>query len=101
MARARVQLDAAVRMAAPAGKLVALSETGCEGLAVTDWYDSVLTPLMEGYPLAYVCVWRIIVEISHAVGRIYPQHVVDSLGIEHSPGAAPQLLILLRSAPAC
>ncbi len=40
----------------------------------------------------------IIVEIGHPVGRIHPQHVVDALGIEHSPGAAPQLLILLRSA---
>ena len=74
MARARVQLDAAVRMAAPSGKLVALSETGCEGLAVTDWYDSVLTPLIEGYPLAYVCVWRNADNIPGHFYAPYPGH---------------------------
>jgi len=74
MARARVQLDAAVRMEAPAGKLVDLYETGCEGLAVTDWYDSVLTPLMEGYPLAYVCVWRNADNIPGHFYAPYPGH---------------------------
>ena len=53
---------------------MALHETGCEGLAVTDWYDSVLTPLMEGYPLAYVCVWRNADNIPGHFYAPYPGH---------------------------
>ena len=57
-ARARRQLDGAMALSARNGKLIALSETGSEGLPVSDWYSKVLAPLLAEYPVAYVCVWR-------------------------------------------
>lgn len=56
--RTRRQLDGAKALAARNGKLIALSETGSEGLPVADWYTRVLLPLLREYPVAYVCVWR-------------------------------------------
>ncbi len=40
------------------GKIAAFTETGLEGLEVTDWYTRVLEPAIKDLPIAYVCVWR-------------------------------------------
>jgi len=56
--RVRRQLDGAKALSARNGKLIALSETGSEGLPMTEWYTQVLMPLLCEYPVAYVCVWR-------------------------------------------
>ena len=56
--RARRQLDGAKALSAKNGKIIALSETGSEGLPLADWYTRVLMPLLKEYPVAYVCVWR-------------------------------------------
>jgi len=49
---------AAVKAARAKGKIAALTETGCEGLAVTDWYTSCLLPVIRRHHPVYVTVWR-------------------------------------------
>ena len=40
------------------GKLIALSETGLEGLTSPDWWTATLYPCIKDYPLVYVLTWR-------------------------------------------
>lgn len=51
-------LDTAAKLAKEHGKLLAFTETGLELLPIADWHTRVLMPAIEGYPIAYVCVWR-------------------------------------------
>lgn len=51
-------LGIAQQAAAEHGKLLALTETGAEGLPVADWYCKVLLPVVSRYPISYMCVWR-------------------------------------------
>lgn len=44
--------------AAERGKLLALTETGCEGIPYDDWWTEALMPAIEGYPVSYVLTWR-------------------------------------------
>lgn len=67
-ARVKAQMPFVVEEAAKRGKLAALTETGSEGLPVSDWYTRVLLPAIDGLPLAYVCVWR------NAIESEKPQH---------------------------
>ena len=56
--RIRTQLPFVVEEAQKRGKIAAFTETGLEGVGITDWYTNVLLPAIKDYPLAYVCVWR-------------------------------------------
>ncbi len=49
---------AAVEVAREKGKIAALTETGCEGLQVTDWYTRCLLPVVKKWHPVYVTVWR-------------------------------------------
>lgn len=40
------------------GKIAAFTETGLESLKISDWFTSVLLPILEAQPIAYVTVWR-------------------------------------------
>ena len=40
------------------GKLIALTETGLEGLPYPQWWTEVLYPSIKDFPVAYVLVWR-------------------------------------------
>ena len=40
------------------GKLIALSETGLEGIPDSNWWCGVLYPAIKGYPISYVLTWR-------------------------------------------
>lgn len=40
------------------GKLLAVSETGFEGIPYLRWWTDVLLPTLEKYPVAYVLTWR-------------------------------------------
>ncbi len=51
-------LTYATQMAKERGKIAALTETGCEGLPINDWYCDVLYPAIKDYPIAYITVWR-------------------------------------------
>lgn len=57
-ARIKNQLPYVVAEAQKRGKLAAFTETGLEGLEITDWYTRVLLPAIKDLPIAYVCVWR-------------------------------------------
>lgn len=61
-ARIKSQMPYVAEEAAKRGKIAAFTETGLEGLEVTDWYSRVLAPAIEGLPIAYVCVWRNAIE---------------------------------------
>lgn len=49
---------AAAQVAREKGKIAALTETGCEGLPVEDWYTRCLLPVIRKYRPVYVTVWR-------------------------------------------
>jgi mannan endo-1,4-beta-mannosidase len=40
------------------GKVAAVTETGYEGIPDPRWWTGTLLPALEGYPVAYVLVWR-------------------------------------------
>lgn len=49
---------AAVEVAREKGKIAALTETGCEGLPVTDWYTRCMLPVVRKWHPVYMTVWR-------------------------------------------
>ena len=40
------------------GKLLAVTETGCESVPYDEWWTDVLFPAIEGFPVSYVLTWR-------------------------------------------
>ena len=60
--RVAAQMPFVVEEAKKRGKIAALTETGLEGLEVTDWYTRVLYPSIKDLGIAYVCVWRNAIE---------------------------------------
>lgn len=56
--RIKDQLTYVAEEANKRGKLMAFTETGLEGLEISDWYTQVLLPSIKDFPIAYVCVWR-------------------------------------------
>lgn len=51
-------LSRAAEAAREHGKILALTETGLEGLGESDWWSNALLPVLEQYPISYVLVWR-------------------------------------------
>lgn len=51
-------LTAAMTAAADRGKLLALTETGSEGLPMERWFTEVLMPVVRPFPVSYVTFWR-------------------------------------------
>ena len=39
-------------------KIIAITETGYEGIPDANWWTETLLPMMKDYPVAYVLVWR-------------------------------------------
>ena len=70
ISRIKAQLPYVAEEARKRGKVAAFTETGLEGLEVSDWYTRVLAPAIEGLPIAYVCVWRNAIE-SEKPGHFY------------------------------
>ncbi|MFT3981125.1 MAG: glycosyl hydrolase [Ferruginibacter sp.] len=54
----RAQLDILTQLAARKNKIAALAETGLEAIPDSSWWTETLWPVLKGYPLAYVLVWR-------------------------------------------
>lgn len=52
------QLSIVEQEAAQRGKVMALTETGLEGVTIDNWFTEVLLPSVSEFPVAYVCVWR-------------------------------------------
>lgn len=44
--------------AASHGKILALTETGYEGIPYGKWWTEVLQPAIDGFPIAWLLVWR-------------------------------------------
>ena len=51
-------LDIAAAFAKEHGKLMAVTETGYEGVKYDRWWTEVLYPVIEAYPVSYVLTWR-------------------------------------------
>ena len=51
-------LDITKAFADEHGKLMAITETGHEGLKNPKWWTEVLYPVMKDYPVSYVLTWR-------------------------------------------
>ena len=46
------------RMCAEHGKILAVTETGLEGLPDPLWWTGALAPAVEGFPVSYILTWR-------------------------------------------
>lgn len=51
-------LEVTVRFAEDHGKLMAVTETGYEGIKDPEWWTKVLYPVIKDHPVSYVLVWR-------------------------------------------
>ena len=51
-------LDMTKAFAQEHGKLMAVTETGCEGVKNAKWWTEVLYPAIKDYPVSYVLTWR-------------------------------------------
>ena len=54
----RDMLGQMAEMGAAHNKLIALSETGLEGIPDNNWWSEVLYPALKDYPVSYVLTWR-------------------------------------------
>lgn len=68
-------------------KPIALTETGLEAIPITDWWTSVLFPVLDRYPVSYVLVWRNAREQSDHYFAPYPGQVSanDFVTFYHHP----------------
>lgn len=53
------------------GKILALTETGYEGLTYDKWWTEVLAPAIEGIPISYLLVWRNTDEMPRGMTHFY------------------------------
>lgn len=53
------------------GKILALTETGYEGLTYEKWWTEVLAPAIEDIPIAYLLVWRNTDEMPRGLTHFY------------------------------
>ncbi|MCM1177153.1 MAG: glycoside hydrolase family 26 protein [Clostridium sp.] len=57
-AELRNALDIMAAIGKEHGKIMALTETGYEGIPDTGWWTGTLYPALKDYPVAYVLTWR-------------------------------------------
>lgn len=53
------------------GKILALTETGYEGLTYEKWWTEILSPAIEGIPISYLLVWRNTDEMPRGMTHFY------------------------------
>lgn len=53
------------------GKILAVTETGCEGLLYENWWTEALAPAIEGFPVSYLLVWRNTDEMPRGMTHFY------------------------------
>jgi mannan endo-1,4-beta-mannosidase len=58
IAKMKSSLDMTQAFAKEHGKLMAVTETGCEGIKDAKWWTEILIPSISEYPLSYVLLWR-------------------------------------------
>lgn len=54
----RKGLTALEEMCRTHGKILAVTETGCEGIPDPKWWTEVLSPAIKGFPVSYILTWR-------------------------------------------
>ena len=69
-------LDITKAFADEHGKLMAITETGYEGVKDAKWWTQVLYPVMKDYPVSYVLVWRNACDahMQHHFYAPFPEH---------------------------
>ena len=67
-------LDVTGRFAEEHGKLMAVTETGYEGIPSADWWTSVLYEAVKDYPVSYVLTWRNACDQPTHFYAPYPEH---------------------------
>ena len=69
-------LDVAGEFASEHGKLMAVTETGYEGIKDPKWWTEVLYPAMKDYPVSYVLLWRNAsdADMQHHFYAPFPEH---------------------------
>lgn len=76
------------------GKLMAVTETGYEGVKDPHWWTEVLYPALKDYPVSYVLVWRNACEenMQHHFYGPHPEH--DSVEDFKTFAALEQMMLL-------
>lgn len=76
IAKMKNALDVAKAFADEHGKLMAVTETGYEGVKDAKWWTEVLYPAMKDYPVSYVLVWRNACDahMQHHFYAPFPEH---------------------------
>lgn len=87
-------LDITKAFADEHGKLMAVTETGYEGIKDAKWWTEVLYPAIRNYPVAYVLVWRNACEehMQHHFYGPHPEH--DSLEDFKTFAALDEIVLL-------
>lgn len=67
----RVCLESLNAFATEHGKILALTETGYEGLPYEKWWTEILSPAVEGIPVSYLLVWRNTDEMPRGMVHFY------------------------------
>ena len=69
-------LEVTSAFASEHGKLMAVTETGYEGVKNEKWWTSVLYPALKDYPVSYVLVWRNACDenMQHHFYAPFPEH---------------------------
>ena len=76
IAKMKSSLDMTAAFAKEHGKLMAVTETGCEGVKDAKWWTEVLYPSIKDYPLSYVLTWRNAhdADMQHHFYAPFPEH---------------------------
>lgn len=69
--KVRENIASLKEFAAARGKILALTETGYEGLQYEKWWTEVLAPTIEGLPVSYLLVWRNTDEMPRGMTHFY------------------------------
>ena len=87
-------LDITKAFADEHGKLMAVTETGYEGIKDAKWWTEVLYPVLKDYPVSYVLVWRNACEehMQHHFYGPHPEH--DSVEDFKTFAALEQMMLL-------
>ena len=69
-------LEVTAAIAQERGKLMAVTETGYEGIRYPKWWTEVLYPVIKDYPVSYVLTWRNACDddMQHHFYGPYPEH---------------------------
>lgn len=74
--RMKYSLDVINAFAKEHGKMIAVTEAGCEGIKYEKWWTEVLYPAIKDYPVSYVLLWRNACDknMQHHFYAPFPEH---------------------------